>query len=175
MKVILVMVATVNGKTTKGDSPGTTELASIEDQDYFFQTLQANNLLIMGRSTYEAARSSMQMTPGKLRIILTSNPQDFQKDSIDGQVEFSSLPPKSLLENLEKRGFTQGVLLGGARTNTEFLKEKLVDELWLTLEPKIFGQGNDLLSSGDVDLTLRLLHSEKLNDTGTLLLKYEIN
>ncbi len=175
MKVILVMVATINGKTTKGNSPGTTDLASIEDQDYFFQTLQDNNLLIMGSKTYEVAKKNMEHTSDRLRIVMTSRPQDYQKDAVAGKLEFNSLSPRVLLESLEKKEFTQAILLGGEKTNTAFLKENLVNEIWLTLEPKIFGKGNDLLSSVELDLNLQLLQSEKLNDAGTLLLKYEVN
>jgi len=174
MKVILVMVATINGKTTKGNIPGTTDLASIEDQEYFFQTLAENNLLIMGSKTYEAARLDMKLTADRLRVILTSNPDKYKKYFREGELEFSSLPLHNLLESLEKRGFNQAILLGGERTNTDFLREKLVDEIWLTLEPKIFGEGNELLSTTDVAIDLELLSIDRLNTRGTMLLKYAV-
>lgn len=168
------MVATINGKTTKGSTQGTASWASPEDQDYFFKTLQDNNLLIMGSKTYEVARPEMKLSPDRLRVVLTKRPQDYQHEASSGQLEFSSDRPRELLQKLEEKGYSQAILLGGARTNTDFLKEKLVDEIWLTLEPKIFGEGNDLLSSIDLDLDLKLLESEKLNDNGTLLLKYKV-
>ncbi len=169
------MVSTINGKTTKGNTPGTKNLASKEDQEYFFQTLQNNNLLIMGSKTYEAARDEIKLSDDRLRVVLTSRPDDYRHEAVTNQLEFTSDKPKIVLQKLEKRGYTQAILLGGARTNTDFFKERLVDEIWLTLEPKIFGEGNDLLSSVELDLDLQLLESEKLNDTGTLLLKYELN
>lgn len=168
------MVSTINGKTTKGDTPGTTDLASTEDQDYFFQTLKDNNLLIMGSKTYEAARDGMNLSSDRLRVVLTSRPDDYQEETVSGQLEFTSDTPKMLLQRLGERGYTQAILLGGERTNTDFLREKLVHEVWLTLEPKIFGEGNGLLSNSDLSLNLKLLSSEKLNSQGTLLLKYQV-
>jgi dihydrofolate reductase len=174
MKVILVMVSSLNGKTTKGQTEGTSSWASPEDQAYFFQTLQDNNLLIMGSKTYEVAKPEMKLTSDRLRVILTSRPEDYKTDIIDGQLEFSSEQPTTLLKHLEERGYHQAVLLGGARTNTEFFKEDLVSELWLTLEPKIFGTGNDLFSELNLNLNLELINLEKINNSGTLLLKYHV-
>lgn len=174
MKIILVMVETLNGKTTKGTTAGTSSWASQEDQDYFFKTLSENNLFIMGRRTYEAAKENMQLSDDRLRIILTSSPEKFVNDEVKGQLEFSSDDPQSLIKNLAERGYTQAILLGGAHTNTDFLKEKLVSEIWLTLEPKIFGTGNNLFSDEQLELDLELLSNEKLNPQGTLLLKYHV-
>jgi dihydrofolate reductase len=172
MKVILVMVASINGKTTKGTTQGTSGWASPEDQDYFFRTLQDNNLLIMGSKTYEVARPEMKLTPDRLRVVLTSRPEDYQNDFIQDQLEFSSDHPKKLIDNLEQRGFEQAILLGGAATNREFLSEDLVDELWLTIEPWIFGTGNDLVGEGTFNKKLRLLSLRQLNSRGSLLVKY---
>lgn len=175
MKVILVMVSSINGKTTKGEASGTSGFASKEDQDYFFQTLRENKLLIMGSKTYEVARPEMKLSPVRLRVVLTSRPDRFQSDVIKGQLEFSSDDPRKLLSKLEDRGYTQALLLGGARTNSQFLKENLVSELWLTVEPKIFGTGNNLLDEVGLDLNLQLINFEQLNAEGTLLLKYRLN
>ncbi|CAN5129002.1 dihydrofolate reductase family protein [soil metagenome] len=174
MKIILVMVTTINGKSTNGDVPGTSSWASSEDQDFFFNVLKANDLLIMGRKTYEAAKNFMQLTPDRLRIVLTSRPDIYQADAIDGQLEFTSDMPSELVKKVEDRGYTQALLLGGEKTNTDFLKENLVDELWLTIEPKIFGKGNSMIGNVDFNLSLKLLSCEKLNTTGSLLVKYSL-
>ncbi len=33
------------------------------------------------------------------------------------------------------------LVVGGPHVATSFLKAQLIDELWLTIEPKIFGMG----------------------------------
>ena len=58
--------------------------------------------------------------------------------------------------------------------NTLFLKANLIDELLLTLEPVVFGSGIDLFRSGELDARWRLEHMEKLNDIGSLHLRYTL-
>jgi dihydrofolate reductase len=48
-----------------------------------------------------------------------------------------------------------------------------VDEIWLTVEPLLFGGGTPLLAAR-VDVRLALLASERLNAAGTLLLRYRV-
>ncbi|MCR4305461.1 MAG: dihydrofolate reductase family protein, partial [Candidatus Daviesbacteria bacterium] len=89
-------------------------------------------------------------------------------------LEFSSKSPKQLVKELTGRGYKQILLASGPKLNTAFLKDKLVQELWLTLEPNIFGVGIGLVDSEKLDIKLRLLSSKRLNPQGTLLLKYQV-
>jgi dihydrofolate reductase len=91
-----------------------------------------------------------------------------------GQLEFSNEEPKTLVEQLEKKGFKQMLLVSGRRVATNFFEEKLIDELWLTVEPRIFGIGDPLIDEKEFDIKMKLLSMEKLNDQGTILLKYKI-
>ncbi|MBI2442431.1 MAG: dihydrofolate reductase family protein [Candidatus Levybacteria bacterium] len=79
---------------------------------------------------------------------------------------------KELITRLSKEGFETVLLVGGGEINRAFLEENLVDELYLTLEPRIFGRGNSVFVEGDFEHVLQLLASTKLNDKGTLLLHY---
>ena len=65
-------------------------------------------------------------------------------------------------------------VVGGAHIATSFLKEQLVDELWLTIEPKIFGVGGNFVIEEKLDIKLELLSSESVNKQGTLLTKYSV-
>ena len=48
-----------------------------------------------------------------------------------------------LSERFEMEGLDEVVVVGGPHIATSFLKDQLVDELWLTIEPGIFGtEGN---------------------------------
>ncbi len=172
MKLILVMVISLDGRSIKGNDPDTHSWTSVEDQNHFAKIIDTSNLLIMGSTTYEAARNQMQHRDGRKRVVLTRNPDKYDEEKIKDQLEFSNEDPKELLQRLESEGFAEGYLLGGAHTNTEFFKQNLVNELWLTLEPKILGAGNGIVGEENTDFTLTLLSSEKLNNTGTLLLKY---
>ncbi len=174
MKMILAMVSSVDGKTTRWNNSDLHSWTSKEDQEYFSKLIEENNCIIMGRKTYEAAKNMIKHRSGKLRIVLTGNPKPFNHLSIPGQLEFTNKPSKKLIKRLEDMGYANALLVGGATVNTLFLKENLVDELWLTLEPKILGNGNGLVGESELDVNLQLLGFEKLNNSGTLLLKYKI-
>lgn len=172
MKIILVVVTSIDGKTTKWDKPDIHDLSSKQDQDYFFSTLSKNNLVIMGRRTFEVANPDIYKNPKKLRVVITKNPKKYK--NVEGRLEYTSLPPKQIIANLEKRGFKQAMLVGGSEINSLFFKEGLVNEIWITIEPKIFGTGNDLTANQNLDVKLKLKSLKKLNKNGTLLLKYNV-
>lgn len=174
MKVIMVMVSTVNSKITRGDNPDIYSWTSKEDADFFFSLLNQHNLIVMGSATYEAARDKMKPEKERLRIILTRNPKKYAKELLPGKIEFSSESPRDLFERLGKRGYQTMLLVGGGTINSLFLKEGLVDELYLTIEPIIFGKGKPLIAEGEYYLDLRLQSCDKLNEQGTLLLKYSV-
>jgi len=71
-------------------------------------------------------------------------------------------------------GITKILLGGGTKINSEFLKAGLVDEIHLTIEPKIFGAGQKFVDHYNLDINLELIECTKMNEKGTLLLKYKI-
>ncbi|MFA6081553.1 MAG: dihydrofolate reductase family protein [Patescibacteria group bacterium] len=90
-------------------------------------------------------------------------------------MEFSNETPEKLIERLSTLGYKKALLVGGSIINGLFLKNNLVDELYLTIEPKIFGKGKNIVEEQSLDKSLQLINVKKLNKTGTLLLKYKIN
>src|SRR4051812_22007208 len=109
MKVIVVMVETLDGRTTDGDIPGSS-WSSAEDHAYFSKTLKEHRLIIMGRTTYDAASTMMQHTPDRLRVVLTSRPEKYQDKARKDQLEFTASPPRELLKDLAKRGYEEALL-----------------------------------------------------------------
>jgi dihydrofolate reductase len=173
MKVILVMVASLNGKTTRGtQSPKF--WASEEDQDFFLSLIHKHNLFVMGSKTFLSVRHSMTLSSDKLRIVLTREPSKYQKYHVAGQLEFTNQDPHSILDKLNSRGYRQAFLLTGETLNTMFFRGKLIDEVWVTIEPKLFGSGKGIVGDEEFDTNLKLTSIRRLNKQGTLLLKYVI-
>ena len=170
----MVMLMTVDGKTTQGDNENIYTWTSPEDQKHFFSLIKKNNLIVMGRKTFEASRPVIKLEKGKLRIVLTHHPEKYCKESVTGQLEFSNENPEKLIKRMEGLGYKKILLVGGATINGLFLKENLVDELYLTIEPKIFGSGKNIIEGQLLDKFLQLINVKKLNKKGTLLLRYKI-
>ncbi len=174
MKVILAAVISLDGKTTKWNLPGVHDLSSKEDQEYFLSALNKNKLIIMGRKTFEVAKPDIYKGPKKLRVVITKNPKKYKKLEVEGRLRFTNEKPEQILRTLEKQGFKQALLVGGSEINALFFKAKLVDEVWLTVEPKIFGSGNGITMNNELNVELKLKSSKRLNVNGTLLLKYKV-
>lgn len=170
------MVASIDGKTTKGDIGDPTVWNSKEDRSLFSHKIINASLIIMGRKTYEQSRSLIRssLKPETLRIIMTRSPEKFQAEKVQNQLEFTDEDPSTLIERLEDEKCSDALLVGGANLNSNFFKANLVNELWLTIEPKLFGVGNGIIGEKETEISLELIESKKLNEKGTLLLKYKV-
>lgn len=174
MTITCIMVSSVDGKTTQWFNPHLHFWTSKEDQDYFAKLIEESNLIIMGRKTYDVIKDHIKHKEGRLRIVVTSKPEKYAQDQIPNQLEFTSNDPQTLVKKLEERGFSESLLVGGSTLNTAFFEQGLVNELWLTLEPKLFGKGTNIVAESALNVNLELLSIKKLNSTGTLLLSYAV-
>lgn len=174
MNIVCVMVQTANGKITEGTDVKVYKWTSVEDKKHFEGMLSKFNLIVMGSSTYEAAKKVIKPDPAKLRIILTRTPERYAAESIPGQLEFSSDSPQEIVKKCEEKGYREMLLAGGGQINALFLNAGLVNELYLTVEPVVFGQGKNMVDETTERAELQLQSVEKLNEKGTLLLHYII-
>lgn len=172
MKTILVFVSTLDGKVTKWGDPFVRLWSSKDDQHYFNSEWNGTRLIVMGSNTYNA--DPMKPSPNHLLIILTQYPSKYKTNEIAGQIEFTDEAPVQLVERFEKEGHNQILIVGGAHIATSFLKEQLIDELWLTIEPKIFGVGGNFVTEEKLDIKLQLISCERVNIQGTLITKYSV-
>ena len=172
MKITLVFVTTLDGKVTKWGDVHVQKWSSKEDQKYFKEAWNEHPFVIMGSGTYDA--EPFKAPVNNRLIIMTQNPAKYKDKEVAGHLEFTKEPPLKVVERLKKEGAEQILLVGGPHLATSFLKENLVDELWLTLEPRIFGSGGNFVVDSKLDVNLHLLSSEKVNEQGTLINKYKV-
>lgn len=168
MKIILVMAITADGIMAK-DSHHLPDWTGRADKQAFVAETKKHGCIIMGKSTFETIGRPL---PQRLNLILTSNPKAFQNQRKEGVLEFFSGSPKEVIDHLEQRGFSSAVLAGGAKTNTLFLSENLVDEILITVAPKLFGSGLTM-AQGNFNISLKLLEIKKL-DEDTIQLRYQV-
>jgi dihydrofolate reductase len=173
MRITLIAAQSLDGFITKHDAPGS-GFASAADQMHLRKALAGFDCSVMGAETYRSSRELIRerMSKPRLRIVLSRSPDAFKSDEIPGTLEFSSAQPAELVTTLTARGLRSCALLGGSQIHSLFLKANLVHELWLTIEPLLFGRGVPLLAE-QTDTRLRLLANEALS-SDTRLLKYEV-
>jgi len=173
MRLTLIAAQSLDGYITRHDTPGSA-FASDADRAFFREALRDFDCCVMGGETYRTARDMIRalLMPERLRIVLTRTPEQFATDTVSGKLEFASTQPAQLITGLGARGFLRCAILGGAQIHSLFLEAGLVDELWLTIEPLLFGGGTPLLARR-TSTRLKLIARENLS-AETLLLKYRV-
>ena len=171
MYVVGIVVMSLDGCLTRHLEPGT-GFASAADHAFFRAALQTFDCSLSGRLTYEAGRDSIlrQRSGFRLQMVLTTTPERFAKDALAEHLEFRNANTQTVLREMEERGRSRCALLGGSRLYTEACAQGLLDELWITIEPAVFGQGARMFD-GPITFNFELLASESLSGD-TLLLKY---
>lgn len=173
MKITMIAVISANGKITHGLSGNISEWSSKEDQAHFANIREAHSLIVMGANTYKAIKPFLKLSKDKLRIVLTRDPKKYASQAVPGSLEFTNETPVQLINRLIN--YKKMLLVGGSQIFSEFLKENLVDQIYLTIEPVLFGRGIPLIADEDFERNLRLISTKKLNKKGTLLLRYKVN
>ncbi len=168
------MVAAISedGFLTKGDNPDVSKWTSKEDKEFFSKIRSEHSLYVLGRKTYDSV--GIKPEPGIMRIVMTRHPEKYNGLSVEGQIEFTNMSPQEIIAKYQAH-HDACLLLGGGEIYEEFLKQNLVNEIYLTVEPVKHGSGTPLLVSGE-KLSKFLGNTEPtvevLNSAGTELLHY---
>jgi dihydrofolate reductase len=100
--------------------------------------------------------------------------RDKSRQSDQDNLIFTDQPPAKILEDLELKGYTSVVLVGGATVNTLFIRDNLITQIHLTVVPRLFGSGLSLFAPPlELDLGLSLVSTKDLGD-GHILLIYHV-
>lgn len=133
----------------------------------FPKSLSRIDAVVAGRNTYESVAGRLRK---RNTFVLSSRPKTFTRR---GTVVFVN-PAKVYLPKLLE-GYKSVGVLGGGAVYQFMLENKLLDEIFVTIEPLIFGRGREMFAGGTRTTRVRLLSVKRLNRTGTLLLHYQIN
>ncbi|MBI3232201.1 MAG: dihydrofolate reductase [Candidatus Doudnabacteria bacterium] len=162
-KYIAIAAITLDGKIAKGPKHFS-NWTSEEDKLFMRALLDKCDVVIVGNNTYKTA-----IEPLSKRNCIVFSRTENQMNRI--YVNPSKTDVKKLIRKLNYR---KVAILGGAQTYTYCLKNKMLDELYLTIEPLVFGKGIDLFSSKKfLDSKFKLISSKLLNESGSLLLHYK--
>ncbi len=163
------MGVSANGYIAKPD--GNSEWTSKEDLNGFYENSKKAGNIVMGKNTYgEAFKHGYFPFPGALNIVLTHKPI---KNKWGENVIIADKTPTEVLKMLKEKGFTAAFLAGGGFLNSSFMKNGLIDEIYLDIEPLVFGRGIKIFADADFEFELKLLEINKLN-ADTIQLHYQV-
>lgn len=169
MKTILYMGISVNGYIANKD--GNSQFTSEEDLKGFYKNSKSAGNIIMGKNTYlDALKQGYFPFPDALNIVITH--EEIENKWGDKALFINRLP-KDVIGMLEKKGFHTAFLAGGGQLNSSFIQDNLIDEIYLDVEPLIFGKGIPVFAPKDFEVELQLLEIKKLN-SDTVQLHYKV-
>ena len=157
------MASSLDGKIAKSKDHFA-NWTSKEDKQVFIQTSKDFGMIMMGYNTFKTFPAPLK---NRLNVVFSEKAEE----ELEG-VKWVSGEPEKVLEELEKMGFKRALLGGGTGLNTLFLQKKLINEIILTVEPKIFGSGLSLFND-DFDINLELLELKKINNN-SYLVRYKV-
>lgn len=147
-------------------------LVEMEGQDYgYSKFIKTIDTVIMGRKTYDWVMKQVKVFPHSdldSYIISRSPGQTI------GKTKFYSGDLKELILALKKVKGKNIFIDGGAEIVNELLKEKLIDEFYISIIPILLGDGVRLFNTGFTEQKLKLITSEQFA-TGLTQLRYTLD
>lgn len=163
MKTFIIAALSADGLIAK-DEKHSAFWTSKADKARFVKLTREAGVVVMGSTTYATLPR-----PLKDRVnIVYSRSKTFEG------AETTQLAPRELLKELEDRGFKSVAICGGSHIYSMFMKAGVVDTLYLTIEPVVFGKGIGLFNE-DMNYQLTLKNVQQSESSGSLLLEYSVN
>ncbi len=165
-EVNAIAAMTLDGKIAR-HAHHMSDWTSVEAKAFLHEELDASDVVIVGKTTYDIAFEPLS----KRNCIVLTRGVSIREQRSDSLVYFNATAA-DVREELSR--YRRAALLGGTQVYTYFLEQNLIDRLYLTIEPLVFGSGLPLFNSTELLETRFVLASHRvLNDSGTVLLTYE--
>jgi len=166
MRVFIIASLTADGFIGLNADHLSTTWTSKEDTQLFVRLSKEAGVVVMGSRTFATINRAL---PGRRLIVYIPKSEKIKTEGIETTQE----EPAALVQRLEKEGEKAIAVSGGASIYSLFMASGVVDELYLTIEPIIFGHGLSLFNKDMPPTNLRLLKCQSLN-SNTILLHYAV-
>lgn len=140
---------------------------SKEDWRFFQNSLSRVDAVVVGTNTYQAAAARLRK---RNTFVFSDRVNGLRRR---GSVTFINPASVDLTELLSH--YKTVAVLGGGMVYRTMLEMNLLDEIYITVEPLIFGRGKEMFVGCTRTTRLRLVSVHRLNSSGTLLLHYDID
>lgn len=165
MRCVAIAAVTIDGKIAL-HSGHLSDWTSPEDKDFLHEMLDKSDVVVVGNNTYKTAIGPLSK---RNCIVFTASVRTSEHKS--DMLTYCNPASSDCIPLMEK--YETVAVLGGTQTYTYFLENDLLDELYLTIEPIVFGHGLNLFEgTKDLFAKFRLESTKPLNEKGSLLLHY---
>lgn len=164
---VAIAAVTLDGKIARGPSHPST-WTSTEDKKILRRELDRCDLIVLGRHTFDTLKCP---NPKRRYLVLTGSVKSVELKAKN--VWFFNPAKTHILGLVKSLGGGRIGVLGGTQTYDWFLQQNLLNEIFLTIEPLVFGGGLPLFSKSTKTRRFHLASTTKLNRSGSLLLHYK--
>lgn len=166
MHIFLIAAISVDGQIGQASDQVSTAWTSKEDKKFFTQRTKEAGFLVLGSQTF---RTFGCLLPGRKMIVMTRNVEVFRESvefevvEVDDETTMleredvlyaTSMSPDALVPLLERLGVAELAVCGGSSVYAQFMEADLIETLYLTIEPVVFGKGVPLFG---VPLSVELI------------------
>lgn len=167
MKVVLYATQTINGyiATETDETPW-----SVASWKNYYKITKDFKAQIIGRRTYQImSKDNLFKKIGNPYTVVVSN---FSPAERGNNIAYAKSPIEAL-EAVKDQRISKVVIAGGGKLNASFMKVNLVDEVWLDIEPLVFGSGTKLFYETFFKTKLKLMSVKKLSEN-TIHVRYKV-
>jgi dihydrofolate reductase len=135
-----------------------------EGEDFGYSIfIKTVDVLVMGSGTFQTVLT-FDIWPYKgIKTIVVSQSLNKATKYAEEDIEFTSLSPKELVLDLERRSFKNAYIDGGKLIQS-FLKEDLVDKLIITKIPILIGSGKSLFGNLTFDMLFNHMETKSFSN-----------
>lgn len=164
----MVCGISINGMIAKNSEDNLSWTGS-EDKKWFAAVSREAGVIIMGNKAFK--QINRPLTGRLIKVMVLPGEEG---ENVENQVEYTSKKPVEVIEELKNRGYEKVIIGGGAMINSLYLKANLIDEIWLSVIPVVFGGGVNLVANDlQAEKQLELIGTEKIGENG-IAVKYRV-
>jgi dihydrofolate reductase len=165
----LYIATSINGYIAKPDD--NTEWLSAEDNDSFEKKCREYGNVVLGRRSFETLKEDVPFPFFDVTSVVVTRQKI--ENTWGEKAIFTDAPPQEIVAMLQQVGFENVLIGGGSQINAAFLKAGQIDDIYVDIEPVLFGKGIKLAAEEEFDYKLELLETKKLN-ANTVQLHYKV-
>jgi dihydrofolate reductase len=153
-----------------------------EEVKYSEQSLKSQNILLLGRTTYEMMYSfwpsamAAHLFPAVAMGMNKAEKIVFSNTIKAAHWQNTTIMNGNIVQQIKKLKLTQEkdlTILGSGSIVGQFSDARLIDQYQLMIDPVAIGQGTTLFSGTKNELNLKLISSKVFKSSGVVLLTYE--
>jgi len=140
---------------------------SKEDHEHLQEMEDKSDVLLLAKKTYEVAKENL----AKRNCLILTRSTEGIEEARENEVYIN--PQKADLEKyIGEKGYIEVCILGGRGAYSFALEKNLIDDIYITIEPIMFGEGICAFSKKIETRNFELIKTKNLNENGSLLLHY---